>query len=115
VINIDLQLGFDSILISRDLIVSINLPNHSTCQSIKASSVNSPEAIFDKEPSIIAVIPGSLTSVGQTKPPARYNEGALIKAMKNAHQFVTDVNLKKILRGDEGIGTSAILLSFQDP
>jgi hypothetical protein len=40
---------FDSILISRDLIVSINLPNHSTCQSIKASSVNSPEAIFDKE------------------------------------------------------------------
>jgi DNA topoisomerase IA len=27
--------------------------------------------------------------------------------MKNAHQFVTDVNLKKILRGDEGIGTSA--------
>jgi DNA topoisomerase IA len=45
--------------------------------------------------------------VKQTKPPARYNEGALIKAMKNAHQFVTDVNLKKILRGDEGIGTSA--------
>lgn len=43
----------------------------------------------------------------QTKPPARYNEGALVKAMKNAHQFVTNANLKKILRGDEGIGTSA--------
>ncbi len=43
----------------------------------------------------------------QTKPPARYNEGTLVKAMKNAHQFVTDANLKKILRGDEGIGTSA--------
>jgi hypothetical protein len=42
----------------------MKVPNHSTCQSIKASSVNSPEAIFDKEPSIIAVIPGSLTSVG---------------------------------------------------
>ncbi len=44
--------------------VSINLLNQSTCQFIKASSVNSPAAIFDKAPSIIAVIPGSLSSVG---------------------------------------------------
>ncbi len=51
-------------LIFCDLIDSINLPNQSTCQIIKALSVNSPVSIFDKELSIIAVMPGSLTALG---------------------------------------------------
>lgn len=43
----------------------------------------------------------------KTKPPARYAEGSLIGAMEKAHLFVTDEDLKKILKGNEGIGTEA--------
>lgn len=43
----------------------------------------------------------------KTKPPSRYNEGSLIKEMKNAAKFVEDKNAKSILKGTEGIGTEA--------
>lgn len=43
----------------------------------------------------------------KTKPPARFDGGSLIEAMKNAHKFVTDPEVKKRLKDTEGIGTEA--------
>lgn len=42
-----------------------------------------------------------------TKPPKRFTEGTLVKAMKTVHHFVTDAKLKAILRENIGIGTEA--------
>ena len=50
----------------------------------------------------------------QTKPPARYTEGTLIAAMEKAHLFVTDPNLKNVLKGNEGIGTEATRANIID-
>jgi DNA topoisomerase-3 len=43
----------------------------------------------------------------KTKPPARFTEGTLIRAMENIHKYVTDPEHKKLLRDGDGIGTSA--------
>ncbi|CDG96462.1 DNA topoisomerase III [Xenorhabdus bovienii str. puntauvense] len=43
----------------------------------------------------------------QTKPPAPFTEGTLIAAMKNAAGFVSDPQLKKVLREHAGLGTEA--------
>ncbi|CDL84545.1 DNA topoisomerase III [Xenorhabdus cabanillasii] len=43
----------------------------------------------------------------ETKPPQHYTDGTLIAAMKNASAFVTDPNLKKILKDNAGLGTEA--------
>jgi DNA topoisomerase-3 len=43
----------------------------------------------------------------QTKPPARFTEGTLIRAMESIHKFIDDPEQKKILRDGDGIGTSA--------
>lgn len=43
----------------------------------------------------------------KTKPPPRFDGGSLIEAMKNAHRFVTDPEVKKRLKDTEGIGTEA--------
>ena len=43
----------------------------------------------------------------QTTPPARYTEGTLLTAMKNAARFVVDPRLKQQLRETEGLGTEA--------
>jgi DNA topoisomerase-3 len=43
----------------------------------------------------------------QTKPPAPYTEGTLIKAMANVARFVEDEKLRKVLRENQGIGTEA--------
>ena len=43
----------------------------------------------------------------KTKPPARFTEGTLIRAMENIHKFVSDAEHKKMLREGDGIGTSA--------
>jgi len=43
----------------------------------------------------------------QTTPPARYNEGTLILAMKNIGREITDPKWKKILKETSGIGTVA--------
>lgn len=48
----------------------------------------------------------------KTKPPARFREGTLIRAMENVHKFITDPNHKKILREGDGIGTSATRASI---
>jgi len=43
---------------------------------------------------------------GQTKPPSRYTDGSLIKAMEHAGRFVEDDDMAKQLKG-KGIGTPA--------
>ncbi|MGJ7582663.1 DNA topoisomerase III [Variovorax sp. RHLX14] len=47
-----------------------------------------------------------------TKPPARFTEGTLGKAMENIHRFVTDPAHRKMLREGDGIGTSATRASI---
>lgn len=44
---------------------------------------------------------------GKTKPPARFTEGSLMKAMKNIAKEIDDPEQKKLLKDDDGIGTEA--------
>jgi len=48
----------------------------------------------------------------KTKPPARFTEGTLQRAMENIHKFVTEAEHKKMLRDGDGIGTSATRASI---
>lgn len=48
----------------------------------------------------------------KTRPPARFTEGTLQKAMENIHLYMTDEAHKKILRDGDGIGTSATRASI---
>jgi DNA topoisomerase-3 len=48
----------------------------------------------------------------KTKPPARFTEGTLQRAMENIHKFVADAEHKKMLRDGDGIGTSATRASI---
>ena len=48
----------------------------------------------------------------KTKPPARFTEGTLIRAMENIHKFVSDPEHKKMLRDGDGIGTAATRASI---
>ncbi len=48
----------------------------------------------------------------KTKPPARFTEGTLIRAMENIHKYVTDPEHQKMLREGDGIGTSATRASI---
>jgi DNA topoisomerase-3 len=48
----------------------------------------------------------------KTKPPARFTEGTLTRAMENIHQFVSDPAHQQMLREGDGIGTSAIRASI---
>jgi DNA topoisomerase-3 len=48
----------------------------------------------------------------KTKPPARFTEGTLTRAMENIHKFVSDPQHKKMLRDGDGIGTSATRASI---
>lgn len=48
----------------------------------------------------------------KTKPPARFTEGTLQRAMENIHKFVAEAEHKKMLRDGDGIGTSATRASI---
>lgn len=48
----------------------------------------------------------------KTKPPARFTEGTLQRAMENVHKFVTEPEHRKMLRDGDGIGTSATRASI---
>lgn len=50
----------------------------------------------------------------KTKPPTRFSEGTLIKAMENIHKYVTDPEHKKMLRDGDGMGTPATRSSIID-
>ena len=43
----------------------------------------------------------------KTKPPPKFSEGSLIRAMEQVHKYVHDPAHKKLLREGDGIGTSA--------
>lgn len=55
---------------------------------------------------------GAVRKDAKTKPPARFTEGTLIRAMENIHKFVSDPQHKKMLREGDGIGTSATRASI---
>ena len=42
-----------------------------------------------------------------TTPPARFTEASLLAAMNNVHRYVSDPEIKKILKDTDGIGTAA--------
>ncbi|SFV89699.1 DNA topoisomerase III [hydrothermal vent metagenome] len=94
IVNLDVNLGWKIVTNSQAELKQGVVPNLENGQTLS--------------------VDGADVETKQTKPPARYSEGSLVKAMKNAHQFVTDVNLKKILKGDEGIGTSATRANIID-
>ncbi|OQW86277.1 MAG: DNA topoisomerase III [Rhodoferax ferrireducens] len=48
----------------------------------------------------------------KTKPPSRFTEGTLQRAMEDIHKFVTEAEHKKMLREGDGIGTSATRASI---
>lgn len=48
----------------------------------------------------------------KTKPPSRFTEGTLLKAMENIHRFVEDPEHKKLLKDGDGIGTPATRASI---
>jgi DNA topoisomerase-3 len=48
----------------------------------------------------------------KTKPPARFTEGTLGRAMEEIHKFVLEAEHKKMLREGDGIGTSATRASI---
>lgn len=47
-----------------------------------------------------------------TTPPAHYTEASLLKEMSNPGKYVADEKLKKVFRGEVGIGTSATRASL---
>lgn len=50
----------------------------------------------------------------ETVPPKHYTDGTLIADMENAHKFVSDDNLKKMLKSASGIGTPATQANIID-
>jgi DNA topoisomerase-3 len=86
-INIDVNLGWKIVINSSADKKTAVLPAFSVGQDLSVDSVE-----IEKK---------------QTNPPARYTEGSLIASMEKAHLFIADNNLKKILKGNEGIGTEA--------
>lgn len=48
----------------------------------------------------------------KTKPPSRFTEGTLQRAMENIHKVITEPEHKKMLRDGDGIGTSATRASI---
>ena len=48
----------------------------------------------------------------KTKPPARFTEGTLQRAMENIHKYIAQPEHKKMLRDGDGIGTSATRASI---
>lgn len=53
------------------------------------------------------VVRSSEVEKKQTKPPSRYTDASILKAMTSAHKFVKDEKLKKILKENAGVGTPA--------
>lgn len=93
-INVDVVLGWKIVTNSQTELKQSTVPKIEQRQALNVDAVD--------------------IEIKQTKPPARYNEGALISAMEKAHLFVTDPNLKKVLKGNEGIGTEATRASIVD-
>uniref|UniRef100_UPI000558912A DNA topoisomerase III n=1 Tax=Erwinia oleae TaxID=796334 RepID=UPI000558912A len=61
-------------------------------------------ALVKGEPCAVA---GAELKTLQTKPPGHFTDGTLIAAMKNAAAFVSDPQLKRVLKENAGLGTEA--------
>ena len=55
---------------------------------------------------------GAVKKDAKTKPPSRFTDGTLTRAMENIHRFVDSPEHKKILRDGDGIGTPATRASI---
>jgi DNA topoisomerase-3 len=86
-VNLDKVLGWKNVINPDIKLNSNTVPNIQQGQELKIDDV----VVENKK----------------TNPPSRYTEGSLISAMEKAHLFVTDERLKKVLKGNEGIGTEA--------
>jgi DNA topoisomerase-3 len=64
------------------------------------------QALAKLKPGYEAPLNGLEIKEAETKPPKRYNSGALILTMENAGQFIEDEELRAQIKGS-GIGTSA--------
>jgi len=53
------------------------------------------------------VVRSSEVEKKQTKPPSRYTDASILKAMTSAYKFVKEEKLKKILKENAGVGTPA--------
>lgn len=93
-INVDKVLGWKVVINPESNLKANKIPDISIGQSLSLDSIE--------------------IETKQTKPPTRYTEGTLIAAMEKAHLFVTDPNLRKILSGNEGLGTEATRANIID-
>lgn len=55
---------------------------------------------------------GGKVGAKDTKPPRRFTEGTLVKAMAAIHEYVTDPEIRKRLKENDGIGTEATRASI---
>lgn len=55
---------------------------------------------------------GGKVTAKDTKPPRRFTEGTLVKAMAAIHEYVTDPEIRKRLKENDGIGTEATRASI---
>lgn len=72
---------------------------------------NDEDEIAEEENALPPMAKGQKVGVSETgvtstttKPPKRFTEGTLLKAMENIHQYVSDPNIKKHLKGNNGTG-----------
>lgn len=93
-INVDVVLGWKVVVTNQTDLSQNNIPKITQGQQLNVDGVD--------------------IDTKQTKPPIRYTEGTLIAAMEKAHLFVTDSGLKKVLKGNEGIGTEATRANIID-
>ncbi len=93
-INVDINLGWKVVTSSQAELKQGTVPKFSQGQVLNVDAVD--------------------VETKQTKPSSRYTEGTLIAAMEKAHLFVTDPNLKQVLKGNEGIGTEATRANIID-
>ncbi len=93
-VNVDINLGWKVVISSQAELKQGTVPKLAQGQELSVDAVD--------------------IETKQTKPPLRYTEGTLIATMEKAHLFVTDSNLKKILKGNEGIGTEATRANIID-
>lgn len=93
-VNVDVHLGWRVVINAQTQSKQTPVPNLTRGQTLSVNTVD--------------------VQTKQTKPPPRHTEGSLICAMEKAHLFVTDPNLKKVLKGNEGIGTQATRANIID-
>jgi DNA topoisomerase-3 len=123
-INVDVNLGWKVVINSQAALKQTELKQTELKQTAleqtepKQTALKQTEPKQSPVPNLAQGQPLTVDSIDiqtkQTKPPARYTEGTLIAAMEKAHLFVTDPNLKKVLKGNEGIGTEATRANIID-